>query len=750
MIPMHFPKLSCFERRGEACTIASPHAMGKLKNPEDAGVFFGESAVLSQSKATAFWPDGSVKWLLTHFLADLPANKGSDDYRIELRKAELSGAAVKTAKAEKGEGGCLVIDTGALNLVLGSPGEEPIRSASYGDVSFSQGEVQGPSFKTGGKEYAALVGNDGWEIVENGPVRVLAVTKGKHKGKDGECLDFHLQIYAYAGKPYVQLEYRFINLEKDAPLYPLTAMQIAIKPKTKGESCTIAHSNYATRYNKSNGEDISSLIDATFLKYLSNEQICEISMGTYFADWRDKNRGVAVTMFQAYQNFPKGFDASSKGINAQIIPGVWGNIDVHRGMAKTHKMLLHFHKADSPVEGEVGFRSLQYNMPDKPVIGWRAYKDAGLYEEYLGEKRQMNVELYLKALGESTARAFGMMHWGDAPDSGYTLQGRAQGDYVWTNNEYDFPHQCMIEFARTGDRAYMDKLLVAAEHWRDVDVCHSCDDPLKQGGQVIHSKDHTSSNCVPSHEWVEGLWDYYHLTGDEFAKEVVMGIADNIRRVLLEKIFPMERYTAAREAGWALRSFCAMYDETADEQWLEYCERIVDYFEKWTDEYGAWLQPYTDHTMVRVPFMISVACVSLHMYYKIRPNERIKKLILGAIDDVLENCFTYDGTLYYKELPSLQRSGTNPIIMHALTLCYYLSGEKKYLDAGLNFFKLAVFYGEAPALSLGKIGDKDSVICSGQSPKRFAQSYPCISIYYKAAMDNDMLPNELATLAPWR
>ena len=748
MIPLHFPKLTCFDRT-EICTIATPHAIGALKSACEAGVFTDKGAVVSQSKATALWPDGSVKWLLTHFVADLPANKGSDAYRIELKKGDVCGCASK-AFATEGNG-AVVIDTGAIKLTLGAAGEEIIAGVCYGGTGFKKGEITSPSLKIGDSEYTAFVGKDGWEIVENGPARVLALTKGKHIGASGEKIDFHLQVYAFAGMPYVEVEYRFINMETDAPYYELTKMQIAVKPENKGTNCTIGRSNYATNFKKSNGEAISHLIDATYLKFLSNEQVPEVNMGTYFADWRDENRGVAVTMHKAFQNYPKGFEACADGINAQLIPENWGKIKVFRGMAKTTRMLLHFHKADSPVEKEVGLRSLQYNMPDKASISYSEYVNAGMYPEFIGEKRQMNVEMFIKSMGEGTARAYGMMHWGDAPDMGYTTQGRAQGDYVWTNNEYDYPHQCMIEYARTGNRYYLDRLIIAAEHWRDVDVCRSSDDPHKVGGQVIHSKDHISGGCKPSHEWVEGLWDYYHMTGDEYAKEIVMGIAENIRTVLVEEIFPMERYTAAREAGWALRSFCAMFTETGDTQWLEYCDRIVDYFVKWTDEYGAWLQPYTDHTMVRVPFMISVACVSLNMYYKINPSEKLKNLILGAIDDVLENCFTYDGTLYYKELPSLQRSGTNPIIMHALALCYHMSGDKKYLDAGLNFFKTAVFLKGASGSGhhAGKIGDKDSVIYGSQSPKTFAQSYPCIATYYKAAMDNDMLPTEFATLSVW-
>ena len=753
MIQLHFPKLSSLDRN-EVCTIATPHPKGSLRDIQSISVCTAAGPVPSQNMATAFWPDGSVKWLLTKFLADLPANRKADDYCLCESQTVLPDrpAAVKTAD------GRTCIDTGALRLELGAPGEPAFRSAFFSGGSFSEGELTGPFVTVGGKTYQVLVGPKGWQVLENGPVAVTVRTEGKHvfcgetaSEDDAEtCLDFQLLVHAWAGKPYVELEYRFLHKEKTTDFLELSDMHLDLRPKTEGSRCLIGRSNYKTNFKRSEGEPLTHMIDSDYLLYTANEQMPQVNFGAYFANWQDGERGLCVSVFQAFQNYPKGFRVDKDGLSVDLIPESFGGIRVAQGMARSQKMLLHFHSADTP-EQELNFRSLQYNMPDKPSIDAHVYTDAGLYREFIGEKRQMNVELYIKNMGETTAYAYGMMHWGDAPDMGYTTQGRAHGDYVWTNNEYDYPHQCMIEYARTGNRAFLDRLLVAAQHWQDVDVCHYSEDPLLMGGQHMHSLYHVEIGCKPSHEWVEGLWDYYHLTGDPFALETVKGIAQNVEYVLTHQIFTLDNYTAAREAGWALRTFCSMYTETNEDIWLKHCDRIVDYFVRWRDDYGAWLQPYTDHTMVRVPFMISIACVSLMMYYRIRPADYIKDLIVTAIGDVLENCYSYDGVLYYKELPSLQRTGQNPIIMQALTHCYELTGDKSYLEKALVMFKLAVFLnGAGGSTHHGtKTARHDSVVCAGASPKSFAQSYPCLMALYKALMDNDMLPSDFCTAAMW-
>lgn len=106
------------------------------------------------------------------------------------------------------------------------------------------------------------------------------------------------------------------------------------------------------------------------------------------------------------------------------------------------------------------------------------------------------------------ARCYGMLNWGDTWDSGYTMQGRGNGRVVWSNNEYDFPHSCALQYARTGVRRYLDYLLVTAKHWMDVDICHYSKNPLRIGGQWEHTAGHCANGVmVCSHEWVEGLLD---------------------------------------------------------------------------------------------------------------------------------------------------------------------------------------------------------------------------------------------------
>ena len=94
----------------------------------------------------------------------------------------------------------------------------------------------------------------------------------------------------------------------------------------------------------------------------------------------------------------------------------------------------------------------------------------------------------------------------------------------------------------------------------DVDVCQYSKNPLRIGGQW----EHTAGQCkngkmVCSHEWVEGVIDYYHFTGDERGLETAISIGDNILRLLDTPMYAKPGEANARETGRALRALVPLY-----------------------------------------------------------------------------------------------------------------------------------------------------------------------------------------------
>lgn len=742
-VRLHFPKLSKFDRTAEPTSFAVPFSKGHMQ-PGDAVTVGREGhAVPTQARATALWPDGSVKWLLVDALVDLPGNAGAD---YALITGEPSPASSEAAQAQANAAGAQ-IETGRLTLTLAGAGEVGIlrKIVVDGETIASGDEIEGPEITIGGEALSARVGPDGWEVAEPGPVRVVLECQGTHRAvSGGEAVDFAVRITAWAGKPWCEVRYRVINREPDESTI-IEAMRWSVRPDAgdKLASTAITVSNYRSRTEEAScGERIRRLIDADHLLYTSNEQIPEVNYGTFTGHWRRPDRGgLAVTVFQAFQNFPKALSAGPDELTVELVPADATDLRLLRGMAKSHRFLLHPHTGDMSQE-ELIVRGLQYQMPDRAIIPAEAYREADVLPDLFVDAPIPRVERTLIDLADDRTRAFGMLHWGDAPERGYTDQGRGRGALVYCNLEYDMPRAAMIMFARTGERRMLDYMLVSAEHWMEVDVCHDSDDPLRHEGMIYHSANHATGGVTVSHEWVEGILDYYHHTGDRFALDTALGVGRNVLRHLERMMESGVGAFSARETGWAIRTLVALYEETHEDRWLAPARRIVDHFEEWMDEHGTWLAPYTDHTLVRVPFMITVAVNGLMCYYRARPEERIERMVVHAMDDLIDHCLTPDGRFYYKELPSLQRRGAGTQVLQGLAHAYTLTGDQRYLRAGLISFELSLGM-KARGWSGGKYADEDAVINPrGPGPKPFGAYILPIGRFYRCAVEAGLLSDE--------
>ncbi len=756
MITLHLEKLYRYPRIGEHMSVAVPFRQGQLTDESSVRVLDGKKSLPVQCKTTARYADGSVKYLFVRFQGDLPGNEARD-FALCTENTENADEDVNAdentniIKVDNGDAPKLQVQTldkgfrvenGDLSFTVQNDSRWLLENYFDGRNLYQKTQFEGPYLTLRNEEKILPVCGmrfETWSVAEQGPLCVILKARGTHKAEKGREIGFEVWLTAWAGKPWIEISYRLINTSPQELAIGTLGFYYNAQNDTgvtEPEYCT-GYSTYKTKFTFGRGEEtVTETVTANRLLFENNEQFGEVMYGAFFADRRDSRGGICATVYQAQQNYPKAVRAGREGMAVMLVPEGEDRIVMQPGMSRTQRFLLHFHGPEESVE-ELNNRSLIYQMPDRPVLSPQVFKEAGVMPDIFPEIKNRDTEIMLCRRADSHNRGFGMLNWGDSIDKNYTNQGRGGGKAVWTNNEYDYVHACALMYARTGVRRFLDYCLVSASHWMDVDVCHYSDDPLRLGAQIEHTKGHViEGKVVPSHQWVEGLLDYYHFTGDERGLECAIGIGENVLRLLETPTFAKAGEMSARETGWALRTLTALYVETGEEKWLEKGQWIVGHFRQWEEEYGHWFSPYTDNTLIRVPFMISVAVGSLMRYYRVRPGEELRAMILRAIDDMVENCVLDTGLFYYKELPGLQKNIDNPLPLEAMAIGYELTGDKKYLEAGLMTFRRILRENVSGGGQRQHMDD--AVIIPGEGTKLFGQGFLPLATFDRALEAADM------------
>ena len=137
--------------------------------------------------------------------------------------------------------------------------------------------------------------------------------------------------------------------------------------------------------------------------------------------------------------------------------------------------------------------------------------------------------------------------------------------------------------------------------------------------------------------------------------------------------------------------------------------------------------------------MISLTVNSLARYLLIEPDERIEKLIVETMDDLLVHCIGPDGIFYYKELPSLRREAPTAHALEALTHAWCITDDERYLKVAARQFMALV---ERPIGADGgkKYVDSGGAVIKGIGGGRiFADKYVSILLYAGAAASLGLL-----------
>jgi hypothetical protein len=253
----------------------------------------------------------------------------------------------------------------------------------------------------------------------------------------------------------------------------------------------------------------------------------------------------------------------------------------------------------------------------------------------------------------------------------------------WGNHEYDTTNQILIQYARTGDPKYFYTADAAARHSSEVDTVHAVNDdlafyfsqwqrtgyPPRPGMVHQHAVGHVGGFypveqikelfieqgighperpylCLDpfnlGHIWTQGMARHYFLTGDPFVKETITRIADNLARLVEERLYRFMGHThCGRTTGWPLLALGGAYEIDLNERYLKAMETLAnDALEDQDPICGGWLiYPMAwDHCRCKTArhtgmagFITAVLINGLSRYYQLSGDERLPKAIDNAV-----------------------------------------------------------------------------------------------------------------------
>lgn len=524
-----------------------------------------------QTRPLALWPDGSVRWALVDARVDLA---GSAPQRFVLRSG--SGPDIDRPLRVDEDADGISIDTGRLRFRVPRGRFAPLEALQldgrdtgsgpltlFADIDGRRHEAQAP---------------ESLRVLEAGPLRVRLELRGAYGA------DFHyvLRLDARAGQAAVRV---FHTVEHRGARAYANVRQIAVDLALRddGDASWRAGIDGAepARGRVEDGAVVLYQEDARLFRIAGAEQAAPA------AGWVELRDGAgAVTIASRFfrEEFPQGFQLERGRLRYNLrapeaLPAAIGS-----GVAKTHEFVVAFgtgesaaadldHLAEPAVAHvdpawTVGSGALRNAIaPDEGNAAFVAALQEGfrLYRESIDRETWDDGGSLTcsEVAGEHPRQGYyGMLNWGDWNFPWY--RDLVNGCETWGNLEYDLTQVLALGFVATGDAGFHRTMTAAARHFMDVDRVHSPAAPFASHGMthppVARHFSFERGGPDPGHVWTEGLVSYFHLTGDERARDAIGGIA----AWLLRNPPAAGAELKPRQWGWPLIALTAAWEATGD------------------------------------------------------------------------------------------------------------------------------------------------------------------------------------------
>jgi len=690
-------------------TSGIPMPQGALQPSDSLCLTDGDgAAVPAQFEPLAFWPEGSVKWALLDFQADI-APHGKAVVRLTKADSAGPGTAVKVSR----RGGAATINTGCLRLRVDPEAPGLIDSVEVLDAE--SGKWRGAAsrvdalVRTAKAAFVASRSQRAISIERRGPMRGTVAIRGEHTSERGDrCFSFVLRIHAFAGLPCLKLEYMFLN-DNSAGVFT-RVREVALSLGFAGDRTGEVNIGGFDARDPSRPARLLQRDDVDcVLEGLGRKQKGGRAPGWVCAGTDETTVVGAVRDF--WQQWPKSIEVTDDGIRFGLLPALEKGqydgcepVDKHyylfrgqdylikTGVAKRHEVWLSF--GDQVASGQLAAMANDPLMAVPPPEWFAAtgamgqmlpagHPTAADYDRVATH----NADVYRQTTEQE--HQYGVLNWGD---------WFGERVHNWGNHEYDTAHAFHLLYARTGDVAYFHEAERAAKHQADVDILHALNEdylnsgelggyefPVGVGAMYLHAFGHVGGylplkkaarlypKCYTAadprnlgHLWNEGLFETYYLTGDPWVKEAALELAD-----YLVELADIKQFTwwfgrdphCGRTGGWPLHALMAAYHATLKKKYLRAAKRIVELALDDQDSHcGGWIyQLYPGHCfceeghrhMGMAVFITGVLLAGMIEYHKVSADQRVADSIVRAVDFVIADAWDeLEGKFHYTSCPA--------------------------------------------------------------------------------------------------
>lgn len=537
---------------------------------------------LLQRRVLERWPDGSIRWLLLDWLADTRHGSSCRLYSSEDAQPDSAARGAGLVLEEDEESRGIRIDTGKIQVRLGSRGGQLFDSVRLdGSDCIDPSRTRLRLVDVKGRE--AGVALQRLEILDRGPVRGSLCSRWHLVTSSGSpLLTAKLYYHFFAGSPTVALEVALCNprraghrrgrwslgsrgsvylqafsvhfaslgetetadllcsCEPGDPLEPVGQPLSLYQGSSGGE-------NWRCR-NHVNRHGVVPLRMRGY-RLVSGPERRESLRATPIVAVEREGVWMGVTMRHFWQNFPKSFEVSQGEVSIGLFPRQFEDLhEIQGGEQKTHTLHVAFARdrvTPIPldwcrypliVHADAEWYSLAEAVPylvprDRdPNSAHHALIDSAIHGDQSFERKREIVDEYgWRNFGDLYADHESVFH--DGPE---VLVSHA-------NNQYDAAKGAAIQFLRTCDSRWFAMMEELARHVVDIDQYHTDRDKSAYNHGLFWHTDHYTDAGTSTHRsyppggsagggpasgnlYTHGLLLHHLLTGSPQSRDAVLSL----------------------------------------------------------------------------------------------------------------------------------------------------------------------------------------------------------------------------------